>query len=100
MIQHIFKAVRKLVPRISDTELIALKSGTTSLDRTILLGQNQLIKKINKPNIFPQEKVDDLCQDFTLSNNKNIYPNNDNNYWINRIAKDKFFSFLIDDPRA
>lgn len=97
MIQQIFKTVRKLVPRISDTELIALKSGTTSLDRTILLGQNKLIKKINKPNIFSQQKVDDLCEDFTLSNNKNIYPNNDNNYWINRIAKDKFFSFLIDE---
>lgn len=96
MIQQIFKTVRKLVPRISDTELIALKSGTTSLDRTILLGQSKLIQKINKPNIFSQEKVDDLCEDFTLSNNKNIYPNNDNNYWINRIAKDKFFSFLID----
>ena len=97
MIQQIFKTVKKLVPRISDTELIALKSGTTSLDRTILLGQNKLIKKINKPNIFSQQKVDDLCEDFTLSNNKNIYPNNDNNYWINRIAKDKFFSFLIDE---
>ena len=97
MIHQVFKTVRKLVPRISDTELIALKSGTTSLDRTILLGQNKLIKKINKPNIFSQQKVDDLCEDFTLSNNKNIYPNNDNNYWINRIAKDKFFSFLIDE---
>ena len=48
MIHQVFKTVRKLVPRISDTELIALKSGTTSLDRTILLGQNKLIKKINK----------------------------------------------------
>ena len=38
MYKKLFTLTKKLIPRISDTELIALKSGTTSLDRDIFLG--------------------------------------------------------------
>ena len=31
----VFRNIKKIVPRVSDTELIALKSGTTSIDRDI-----------------------------------------------------------------
>ena len=30
--QRLFNLTKRLIPRISDTELIALRSGTTSLD--------------------------------------------------------------------
>ena len=35
----IFKQVKKLIPKISDTELIALRSGTTSIDRMLFEGK-------------------------------------------------------------
>ena len=35
----LFNSVKKLVPRISQTELIALRSGNTSLDRQIFQGE-------------------------------------------------------------
>ena len=96
MFRSIFKVVNQLVPRISDTELIALKSGTTSLDRDILKGKVILPKLKIPNNIFPSIKVDNLCKDFLNSDDKQIYPNNNNNFWINRLAKEKYFSFLID----
>ena len=35
----IFNRVKNLVPKISETELIALRSGSVSLDREIFLGK-------------------------------------------------------------
>ena len=35
--EPIFRSVKKLIPRISDTEMIALQSGTTSIDREIFM---------------------------------------------------------------
>ena len=36
MSRRIFSIAKKLLPRISDTELIALQSGTVSIDREIM----------------------------------------------------------------
>ena len=36
MRRYIFNIARKLLPRISETEKIALQSGTVSLDRDIM----------------------------------------------------------------
>ena len=35
---RIFSFVKKMIPRVSTTELIALRSGTTSIDRDIFKG--------------------------------------------------------------
>ena len=34
---RVFKLVKGIIPKISDTELIALRSGTTSIDRDLSL---------------------------------------------------------------
>ena len=39
MKRHIFNFIKNKIPKISSTELIALRSGTTSIDRSILLGR-------------------------------------------------------------
>ena len=39
MYKKLFGLTKKIIPRISDTELIALRSGTTSLDREIFMGK-------------------------------------------------------------
>ena len=49
MYKQIFKTIKSIIPKISDTELIALRSGTTSLDRHIFQGKvdvTNLKKKI------------------------------------------------------
>ena len=48
MLKLAFKKVKKIIPKISDTELIALKSGTTSIDKDIFKGYVKLPKKIEK----------------------------------------------------
>ena len=90
--RNIFKNVKSLIPKISDTEMIALKSGTTFLDRSIFEGKIIYpIKKNNKPK-FSQEIVDNMLKDF---DSQKIYP--DNKDIIEDLAKKKFFSFLIDE---
>ena len=39
MYRFLFNSVKKRIPRISPTEMIALQSGNTSLDRNILKGE-------------------------------------------------------------
>ena len=42
---RLFNSVKQLIPKISSTEMIALKSGNTSIDRDILLGKFNFPKK-------------------------------------------------------
>ena len=44
MYRFIFNRIKNIIPKISDTELIALRSGNTSLDRQILKGKIELPK--------------------------------------------------------
>ena len=94
MYRLLFNFVKSKVPRLSSTELIALKSGNTSLDRQILLGKVSLPKKVISEQKFPQSKLDELYNSFDGSR---VYPNDNNNKWINYLAKNKYFSFLISE---
>lgn len=92
MSRTIFNFIKSKIPRISSTELIALRSGNTSIDRSILLGKLEFPKKIETIKKFPDDTLNDLLTKFDGSK---IYPNNNNNYWIDYLAKNKYFSFLI-----
>ena len=92
--KKVFDLVKKKIPKISATELIALRSGNTSLDRQILNGKITLPPHLNMKNKLPDSMVANLLEKF---DNTKIYPNDNNNYWINYLAKNKFFSFLIDE---
>ena len=94
MYRRLFNFVKSKIPRISDTELIALRSGDTSIDRQILLGRVDFPKIVNYKNKFPSDNLTRLSTTF---DNTHIYPNNNNNKWINHLAKNKYFSFLIDE---
>ncbi len=94
MYSRLFNFVKNKIPKLSSTELIALKSGNTSLDREILLGNIKIPKKFNAINKFPDSKLNELLKSF---DNTPVYPNNNDNKWINYLAKNKYFSFLIDE---
>tara|TARA_B100000035_G_C21031830_1_gene568913 strand:- start:1093 stop:3012 length:1920 start_codon:yes stop_codon:yes gene_type:complete len=93
MYRHLFNYVKKKIPKISETELIALRSGNTSIDREILSGKVKLPNKFQYVNKFPEVNLDSLLYNF---DDTKIYPNDNNNKWIEYLAKNKFFSFLID----
>ena len=94
MNKFIFNQIKRKIPKISPTEMIALTSGGTSLDRDILKGKVVLPKKVEPEYKLPITMLSDLVSKF---DNTTIYPNNNNNYWVDYLAKNKFFSFLIDE---
>ena len=95
MYSRLFNYVKTKIPRISSTELIALRSGGTSIDRDILTGTvNYPNSKNTKHDKFDKTKINELLNNYNYSS---IYPNCDDNKWINYLAKNKFFSFLIDE---
>ena len=94
MYRRLFNFVKNKIPRISDTELIALRSGDTSIDRQILFGRVEFPKLSKYQNKFDTKNLINLGSTF---DNTNIYPNDNNNRWIEYLAKNKYFSFLIDE---
>ena len=94
MYNSLFRYFKNKLPRITPGELIALQSGNTFIDRDILQGTFRFPLKFNYVNKFPQNKLDDL---FKTYDNSQMYPNDNNNKWIEYLAKNKFFSFLIPD---
>ena len=97
MYKQLFKIVKKLIPKISDTELIALRSGTTSLDRQIFSGAvntRSIVKSSNTPLKFNNDKITELL---TKYKDDVVYPNTNNNEIVNYLGKNKFFSFIIDE---
>ena len=94
MNKKIFNFIKNKIPKISSTELIALRSGTTSIDRSILLGELKFPEKlVNIVDSSVDNKVNKL---FDLYDGSKMYPNKNKNKWIEYLAKNKFFSFIID----
>ena len=95
--QRVFRTVKSIIPKISDTELIALRSGTTCLDKDIFLG------KVNTDNIkapqierkFYDSHVTKLLQEY--GHVDPVYPNENHKEVLDYVGKNKFFSFLIDE---
>ena len=93
MYRVLFDFVKRRVPRISDTELVALRSGNTSLDRDILCGR---IAYPSKPNISHNKISDSMLPElFRNFDGKPLYPGDGK--WIDYLSKNKYFSFLIDE---
>ena len=93
MKRFIFNRVKSIIPRISDTELLALRSGTTSIDREIFKGDVKP-RTFDKPraNVFNMEKVDELIEKFP---EQYVYPTDRHNELFEYLGKNGFFSFLI-----
>ena len=97
MYRYIFNRVKKIIPRISDTELIALRSGTTSLDREIYSGSVNLN---NIPNYTKKDKSLDYLMPsvnslISMYENDVVYPNKKVNDILTDISQAKLFSLII-----
>ena len=73
--KRLFDKVKSILPKISDTELIALRSGTTSMDRDIFKGKVNYPPRVEKPEKFYRPIVSSLIRQFEHVDK--IYPNKD-----------------------
>ncbi len=91
--KRVFQTVKKLIPKISATEMIALQSGTTSIDRELFEGFVKQKKFNTKPaTVFDKAKIDELLTKFP---EQHIFPHGNYNALFEFLGKNKFFSFLI-----
>ena len=92
----IFRLAKKILPRISETEMIALKSGTVSLDGKIMHGKVEQNFHKNYENEDHQylKYVDEICKKTQFDK---VYPNGKlNNNVMNILKQYKSFSYIID----
>ena len=71
MYKHIFKQVRAIIPRISETELIALRSGGVSIDRNIFQGKLPSSRPSDSPSRLDYTPVDFILHKYGTTG---IYP--------------------------
>lgn len=99
MYSRIFSYVRSIVPRISETELIALRSGTTSVDRMLFEGSVTVPRftgeKSKKEIQFLNSNVNKVIKKY--ENVERVYPNENIKDIISTMAQNRFFSFIIDE---
>lgn len=98
MYSKLFSYVKSIVPRISQTELIALRSGTTSVDRMLFQG------KVNIPSLstdLPKEEkqflhtnVNNVIREY--GSVERVYPNESIGNILSTMGINRFFSFIID----
>jgi acyl-CoA dehydrogenase len=93
--KQVFNQIKRIIPRISDTELIALKSGTTSIDRDIFLGNVKYPEPITPKFKVPQKTIDDLIDKY--GDEPSIYPNDKSSEILSYIGKNGFLSYIIDE---
>lgn len=99
MYKLIFRSVKKIIPKISETEIIALKSGGTSIDRHIFEGKmdyEKLFSPIKKINLSKKTE-DDIHSLLKLTGEENIYPSKHIYNIMKEVGKRGFLSLIIDE---
>ena len=97
MYRRIFNIVKKIIPRISETEIIALKSGGVSIDRELFNGKVNY-KKLYSPiqklqNQAMEKEMNDLLR--SIGTNP-IYPSKNIDDIMKKLGKTGFLSMIID----
>ena len=93
---RVFKLVKGIIPKISDTELIALRSGTTSIDRDIFRGHVPIPKARNSFTADEDKlynKLDDFLEKY--GNQEVAYPKLPEGL-LESIGENGFFGMIID----
>jgi len=97
MYRSIFNRVKRIIPKISETEIIALKSGGVSVDRELFKGKinySNLYRPFVKSSEKPMEKeTDELLKKFGSGS---IYPNKNIYNVMSYLGKNGFLSMIID----
>lgn len=97
MYRQAFKFVKSIIPKISETEIIALKSGGVSIDRDIFQGKvdyAKLYKPFKKPVSTGLMRDADKLLDRVGTGN--VYPSSNIHSLMKDIGEKGFLSMIID----
>ena len=95
MSKLLFNTAKRLLPRISETELIALRSGTVSIDREIMSGKVNtlnLFKLKNKKANYLDNELIDMCSKLQ---HESVFDGKINQKVLDTLNKNKAFSYII-----
>ena len=92
-----FNVVKSIIPKVSETEIIALKSGGVSIDRELFNGKVDY-EKLYKPIVnnykdSMEEKTNNLLR---KTGTENIYPNKNIHVIMKHLGEGGFLSMIID----
>jgi acyl-CoA dehydrogenase len=101
MYKYLFRRVKSIIPKISDTEIIALKSGGVSIDREIFKGKIDY-KKLYDPSAL--KKITDHEKKFISSTDKllelfgqeKLYPSEKIHDNLKYLGNNGYLSMIID----
>ena len=100
MYKFIFNRVKQIIPKISETEIIALRSGGTSIDRELFKGRidyKKLFAPLSSTHTIPNNmdiKINELLE---KTGEKSIYPSENINNVMSFLGKNGFLSMIIDN---
>lgn len=101
MYKYLFRRVKNIIPKISDTEIIALKSGGVSIDREIFKGKIDYKKlydssTIKKPTPYETEFIGKTDKLLDLFGEEKLYPNEKIHQNLIYLGKNGYLSMIID----
>jgi acyl-CoA dehydrogenase len=98
MYKYIFQRIKKIIPKISETEIIALKSGGTSIDRYIFEGKMNYVHLFSpiKKETLSKKTEEDINSLLKITGEDNIYPSKNINNIMKEVGKRGFLSMIID----
>ena len=98
MYRYAFNVVKNIIPKISETEIIALKSGGVSIDRELFSGKvdySKLYKPVLKSSDpYMEDETNDLLRAIGTAN---IYPSKNIHTLMKHLGKAGFLSMIIDE---
>ena len=99
MYKLLFNSVKSILPKVTETEIIALKSGGVSLDREIFRGKIDL-KNLYRmiPVSCPNENkfIQETDKLLKKTGQQNIYPHPEIKYILKDLGEKGFLSMIID----
>lgn len=96
MYRQAFKFVKSIIPKISETEIIALKSGGVSIDREIFQGKVDYMNLYKKPIGLKnglQRETDELL---SRVGGDAVYPSKHIHSLMKHLGEKGFLSMIID----
>ena len=101
MYKYLFNRVKSIIPKISETEITALKSGGVSIDREIFKGFVDYKKLFDKKNLYilsDKEKIFINKTPILLQNigKDPIYPSNNIKKTMEYLGNNGYLSMIID----